>query len=47
MIFTKKKEPTVRTGDLVARGVSKTVSYETTDFNKTFQHIYNNIRKIR
>lgn len=44
MIFNKTRKEIVRTGDLVAKGTAYTYQSERTDFNKTFEHIYKNIR---
>lgn len=44
MIFNKTKKGIVRTGDLAPKGIAHTCQSERTDFNKTFEHIYKNLR---
>jgi hypothetical protein len=40
LLDTRKSKTVELTGDLLPRGIAKTICDERTDFNNTFQHIY-------
>ena len=42
--FTYLKKEIIRTGDLAPKGIRSTIDGDK-DYNKTWEHIYNQIRK--